>query len=259
MSNITNIANYYSNLLILQYNNLPKASATINLLASVFLANGVYLDVPNAYNIDPDLGPTAVGVQLDIMGKYAGVNRYYSTIDLENYTALVPYSEALTLPSSPPAFGIDNYANYPTSDDWNGTLVYSDIVTSKNSLSDADFLTLIRLAIRNNNSNYSMADISRNIYDILGPSIIPETNGFMEIVFFFRTAITTLLQAVIQKGLLPRPMGVSCAAVTGLNANSFSFADYAGYESPWGYGFSTYADYDTLIGQTITYSMIQEA
>lgn len=259
MADITELTDYYANLLILQYNNLTKAAATIKLLASTFLAQGVGIDVQNAYNIDSSLGATAIGVQLDVLGKYAGVNRYYSTIEYGDYYALVPYDEAHTLPSSPPAFGFDAYATYPYSHDYNGTLVYSDIVTSTNALSDADFLKIILLAVRNNNSNYSMAEISQNVYDILGSNIVAETPGFMELVFFFRTTLTTLLQAVIQKGLLPRPMGVSCIAVSGLAANDFAFTNYAGYESPWGYGFSTYANYGTLDGQTITYSMIQEA
>lgn len=259
MADITDIVDYYSNLLILQYNDLPKATANIELLSSTFLASGVAIDVLNAYNIDPSLGPTAVGKQLDVMGKYAGVTRYYSTLNLQNFFAMVPSVEAPSPPTSPPAFGYDTAAGYPTSDDFNGTLICADIVTNTNALVDKDFLKLIQLAVKNNNSDYSFATISEDIYDVLGPSIVPETNGFMNLVYFFRTAMTTLLQAIIQKGLLPRPMGVGCIAVTGLNPNTFAFTDAAGYESPWGYGFSTCSNYGSLVGQVITCSMIQEA
>lgn len=257
MANIDSLVSYYANLLILQYKNLPKSSATIELLATTLLANGVATDVAAAYNIDPELGPTAVGKQLDVLGKYIGVTRYYSSINYGDYFAVVPYGVAL--PGSPPAFGFDTYAAFPDSYDYNGTLLYSDIITSTNSLSDTQYITLLQLGILNNNSNYSFGQISEDMFSIFGNSIVPETNGNMAISFFIRAPLTTLLQAVIAKGLLPRPMGVSCVAVTDLATNTFSFGDYRDYESPWGYGFSTYSNYDTLAGQTLEYSNIQRA
>lgn len=71
---------YYANLLIFQYLGKPKAYATIQLLASTAVLPQSDLSLPtlplavqNAYNL---IGPSpAVGVQLDILGKYAGVTR----------------------------------------------------------------------------------------------------------------------------------------------------------------------------------------
>ena len=62
---------YYADLLIIQYANKPKAYDTIKALVSGVIMNQIVLDVQNAFNID-----TADGVQLDIIGKYAGVSRY---------------------------------------------------------------------------------------------------------------------------------------------------------------------------------------
>lgn len=64
------IIDYYTNLLIIQYNNKPKAIAHIDTLVSPVVMDQLPVDVQDAFNID-----TAVGVQLDTLGKYAGVSR----------------------------------------------------------------------------------------------------------------------------------------------------------------------------------------
>lgn len=64
------ILNYYADLLILQYKTQPKARETIKALVTEVYSNGLLLDLIDAFNID-----TAVGKQLDILGKYIGLNR----------------------------------------------------------------------------------------------------------------------------------------------------------------------------------------
>lgn len=71
---------YYANLLILQYVGKPKAYATIGAVVGPVLMGvtgdpntQLPLAVQNAYNL---FGPNpAQGVQLDVLGKYAGVTR----------------------------------------------------------------------------------------------------------------------------------------------------------------------------------------
>lgn len=65
---------YYADLLILQYKGNPKAYATIEAIAELIVMNQLPNQVLNAYDLD-----TAVGVQLDVLGKYAGVDRYGTT------------------------------------------------------------------------------------------------------------------------------------------------------------------------------------
>lgn len=61
---------YYKNLLILQYNQLDKASEHIEAIVKQIIIFELIEDVKNGYDID-----TAVGVQLDIIGKYLGLER----------------------------------------------------------------------------------------------------------------------------------------------------------------------------------------
>lgn len=62
---------YYSNLLILQYRTQPKAIATMEALVTPIIMDQLPLAVQNAFEIG-----TAVGTQLDVLGKYTGVTRY---------------------------------------------------------------------------------------------------------------------------------------------------------------------------------------
>ena len=64
------LSQYYANLLILQYRAKPKAYATSQYLALQAIVNQIPLDVQAAFGLD-----SAVGVQLDTIGKYVGVKR----------------------------------------------------------------------------------------------------------------------------------------------------------------------------------------
>ena len=66
-----NYAEYLSNLLIIQYHNQPKASATIQAIGADFPDDLIFA-VRDGFSLE-----TATGVQLDILGKYLGTDRYY--------------------------------------------------------------------------------------------------------------------------------------------------------------------------------------
>lgn len=81
---------YYANLLILQYLEKPNANNTVKYLAGQAIINQLPVSLNNAFDID-----TAVGVQLDIIGKYVGAERtaygFSSTITLsdDDYRQLI--------------------------------------------------------------------------------------------------------------------------------------------------------------------------
>lgn len=72
MADVSNIAQYYADLLTIQYNGKPKASATIKTMVGIILQNGILLEVLDAFNPE-----TCVGKQQDILGKWVGIDRYY--------------------------------------------------------------------------------------------------------------------------------------------------------------------------------------
>lgn len=80
---------YYSNLLILQYHSKPRAKATIEAVVSL-LPDDLIQEVTNGFDIQ-----TAVGKQLDMLGEYIGVDRFYiesneiKVLDDEDYRIIL--------------------------------------------------------------------------------------------------------------------------------------------------------------------------
>lgn len=64
------LVKHYSSLMVLQYKQKPKASATIEALVEPAIMDQLPVEVNNSFDVD-----SAVGVQLDILGKYVGVVR----------------------------------------------------------------------------------------------------------------------------------------------------------------------------------------
>jgi len=252
MASVQEIIDYYVNLLIIQYHNKPKAQETIRLFADTMLASGVMLDVENGYNLD-----TAVGKQLDIIGKYEGVDRFYKDFDLTDYFGVQTYTEPA--PTFPPRHGLTDYASYDT-DPPKGTLKYSDIISFNAQLLDDAFRTLIKLKIIQNYSNHADGDIDDRLFALFGTGISMEDPQNMRIVYFITLAESALIDAIIYKKVLPRPMAVTGLIVSGTIGLVFGLTDYYGAApSTFGYGFSTYADYDSLSGTVLTYNNIQVA
>lgn len=88
-----NINDYYANLLIIQYHNKAKAQATIKLMARFLWANMLFLQIRDAFD-----WKTAVGKQLEIIGEWVGVNRFYDgqLFDFHPWFALIDWDQALT-------------------------------------------------------------------------------------------------------------------------------------------------------------------
>ena len=157
------LINYYANLLILQYLGQPNAYATIQATAALFIMNQLPIAVQNAFNMDG----TAVGVQLDVLGKYAGVTRNgYSLSGLPI------------------------------------------------SLSDADFFTLIKMAILTNSSGSDLNSI-QSLLNIYFPNeIYVFDHKEMRMSYLINSSIGSqnLIQLFITEGLLPIPMAVQLAS-----------------------------------------------
>lgn len=84
------IVEYYSNLLIFQYSNKPKAVATIKATVTPIIMDQLPLTVQDAFDLD-----TAIGYQLDTIAKYVGVSRSGNgfngpiTLDDSDFLALI--------------------------------------------------------------------------------------------------------------------------------------------------------------------------
>lgn len=185
---------YYADLLILQYLGQSKAYATIVTLVTPVIMDQLPVAVQNAFEIG-----TAEGVQLDVLGKYAGVTR-----------------------------------------SGNG-------FTGPITLNDADFTSLIKVAIIKNNSGSSLYDIQLLLNQFFPGQLFVFDGADMQISYFMSSMVGSqdLAQLFVTEGILPKPMGVELASliylpiVTGL----FGFRTYESDGGPNISPFNTYADY----------------
>lgn len=241
---------YYVKLLIIQYAGRPKAQATIRAFAKALMADGVMFAVRDAYNIE-----TAVGVQLDVIGKYVGIDRFYNITAPEGYFRTPDYEEVN--PQDEPG-GFTDYAGFDVDDQYNGTMTYNSIVTKNNQLNDEDYRQLIKLKIIQNHSNHSHQSIDDSIFAFFGTDVIPTSQGNMHMYYFISDDASSIVLAAQAKGVLPRPMGVGVGFIDKPNNGGlFGYTTYSAIQNnnypPVTTGYTTYADYATKEGKTLTY------
>jgi len=244
MADVTDIIDYYADLLIIQYNQKPKAKATIKAFVEEILSTGILFDIRDAFNLD-----TAIGVQLDTLGKYANIDRFYTGQTLDGYFTLIKYDEVASPPAD--AIGFTDYTDFETKvGDW---LIYPDILSDNLSLNDDDFRFLIKLRIIQNHSDHSHKSIDDSIFAFFGNEIRADSVGNMEMFYFVPRNQAAIISVALQKKILPKPMGVDLKYAIEGDEDFFGFATYDTIP-PFAIGFANYADYDTKEGDTLRYN-----
>ena len=208
MADITPIIKLYQDLLIKQYIDKPKARADIALFCKLLLAGGVLLDVQNAYNLD-----TAVGKQLDILGKYAGTSRDFKTGTVVRSGVYFGFSGGTGV-------GLGTYGS-PRA----GRMqLYSDILVSHNKLEDGIFRDLIKLKIVQNYSNKSDASIVESLEQFFGNTIIVSDDREKKKITYLLTEQQQSILIWKEKEVFPTPDGIGEAFIHRRNS-LFSMSD----------------------------------
>lgn len=245
--NVPDIIDYYKNLLIIQYNNKKKAQDTVALHIKTMLQDGIICDVQDAYNLE-----TAVGVQLDVLGKYVNLDRFYSSIEQldDQFFTFTSYP---TLDTDT-AFGLTDYPNFDT--DPGGFLSYSEIGTQY-TLNDDDYRFMIKLRILQNNIDHSEQSIDDGLFAFFGLNLFFSTRNEMDIDYFINADDSRLGIIAFIKGVLPRPMGVQLNYLIEKKKPFFGFANYnrSSYSSNIT-GFSRYSNYGVKEGEMLTYDKL---
>lgn len=242
------IVNYYVQLLIVQYHDKPNAQATIALYVNEIIANGIFFAVRDGFDLN-----TAVGPQLDILGKYIGVDRAFEgqTIPDNTYFSFCDY---FTTPESG-QLGFSTYNNYDTV--IGRALLYNEILSQTQLLSDTEYLILLKLAIIRNNCNSSNSAIDAGLFSLFNANIFTSESGTMKMTYFVTLPYYAIANVAYQKGVLPKPMGVQIQDLVLFNNPYFAFGDYFTTEYTTTItGFTTYSDYDMQPGLILTYNEI---
>lgn len=225
MADITSILEYYSNLLVIQYNSKEKAKATIELLVNTILADGLVFDTRDAFNLDD-----AVGVQLDIIGKWVGVDRFYS--DESFGDSVFGFADAHNVGSvSANITGFDDAA----APDKTGVFTDAEGVISNGvALTDDNYRIIIKFKIAQNNIDHSNKSIDDALFETFGTELFAKDNYDMTMSYLIVGLDEVLINALVQKDLLLRPMAVGVDVVV-LKNKVFSFADATNTGSIGGY------------------------
>lgn len=154
---------YYANTLIVQYHDKPKAIATIKLLVDLVFDNLIWMQIRDGFD-----WRTAVGEQLDIIGKWVGVSRVFNInlitspkLAYPQYSRLLPVDLTSDLQG-----GYSTYDNFDTLE--GGQLRYNDLQTVENKLDDDAYRTIIGLKIIYNSINHTKGEIDEAIFDYFG-------------------------------------------------------------------------------------------
>lgn len=195
---LTTIINYYVNLLIIQYHDKPKAKATIALLINLIWANMIIYQIRDGFD-----WRTAVGAQLDIVGKWVGVNRFYDG----RLLSLYPWFSLIDWDSTPDVLqgGFSTFDTFETLE--GGIIDYSALNPVQNELSDDNFRIMIGLKIIKNSINHTAKNIDNAIWDYFNHEVYTSWSG-KTLTYHYPAALREVINVASLKGVLPQPTGV---------------------------------------------------
>lgn len=194
---------YYSNLLIVQYNGKPRAKATIDLFTYLIFVNLVILAIQNAFD-----WRTAVGAQLDIIGKWVGVSRDYNGTPFWS-------NEFFSYPRSADLYPTDltdtlqhGYSDYSTYNDDGAVLTYDQLGYIEQTLNDDDYRTVIGLKIIKNSINHTAKNIDDAIWDYFGGDVYTTWDVPHRVTYHHPPELSNIMNVCEYKEVLPAPTGV---------------------------------------------------
>lgn len=185
---------YYVDLLVLQYRGLPRARATIAIYVKQALGDMLAEQLGTAFDLD-----SAVGPQLDVLGKYVGVPRNIGTPVARPYFSFSS-SDGTIRPNGYNS-ALDPSVNAQA-------IFYSALFlgTENTDLSDVAYLLILRLKIILNSNDGTLASIQAFLKEFF-PGVVELTdNKDMTLTYVLSTR--TPVSSTVLQGYLPKPMGV---------------------------------------------------
>lgn len=199
ISLLEQLKQYYANLLIVQYNGKPKATATIKLMAELLLVNMVLLQIRDGFDWE-----TALDAQLEIIARWVGTDRFYNgqLFDFHPWFSLVPYgSEPDNLQG-----GFVRYDDFETTS--GGFLDYDNIKPTQNQLSTEAFRVMIGLKIIKNSISATCKNIDNAIWDYFNGQVYTVWEPDL-VIYYYSSELAEVMQVAQEKDVLPCPTGVN--------------------------------------------------
>lgn len=204
---LKNIKDWIKNLIIVQYKQSPKNRAMIDLLADLVFANNLVLKIRDlCLNVDK-----SEGVQLDVVGKWVGIDRFFNGIDFWD-APMLSYPYFTTIEANSYDIyqgGFSTYTNFADND--GGFLMYKrwrNIRTQTNAMKDEFFRPLIKLKIIQNSIDHTYKSIDDAIWQWSEGNVYT-TWDKMKVTYNYNSDYKNILFLANYKDVLPRPIGCS--------------------------------------------------
>ena len=163
----------YSSLLICQYADKPNAIATVKANIEMLLSNMLLWKIRDCWDIDDT--NLCVGTQLDIIGKWVGVDRYFQGQSFGDtlHLSLVDWDNI----DEPTAMqgGFRDWNNTRSTD--GDFFTFDNLISVTNTLNDNDFRLLIKLKIIKNNTIMSCKNIDDSIFKLFANDVFTTWNN----------------------------------------------------------------------------------
>ena len=201
---LKSLQEYFADLIILQYRYAPENRELIKKLVNLIFANNLALQIRDL-TVDVN---KSFGKQLEIVGKWVGVDKYYSgsTLWTKKYFSLPLYSTIKNSSYSDYQGGFSNYTNF---DEPGAFLTYKnwqDVGSQVNQLGDEYFKALIKLKIIKNSINHTCKNIDEAIFEWSG-GLVYTTWDVMKVTYHYDSSYGVLMPIALAKNALPAPTG----------------------------------------------------
>lgn len=198
---------YFADLVIVQYRNAPENRAFVKKMVDLIFANNLLMQIKeNCVDLD-----NSVGTQLDVVGKWLGIDRYYNGVELwtKKWLSFPLYSTIKNNSYENYQGGFSTYSNF--ADNNGGFLMYRDIQdvrTKVNAMGDNYFRPLCKLKAIKNSINHTCKNIDEAIFQWSNGEIYT-TWGFMEVTYHYPSKAKLLMELAQYKNVLLAPTGCS--------------------------------------------------
>ena len=192
---LNELKSYYSALLISQYRTKERAIATIETVAGE-----IWLDnLPSFESTCFDLN-SAVGEQLNVLGRIVGVERDVQGLDLENtYFEFTNYAGTVT------GINFASYSDLDTTED----LFSRYFVDAVTNMDDGQFRNIIKLKIIFNTAIRTMKYVKEALYAEFAGSIDITDNLDLSLDFDVYDPYYSVIDIAEYLNIMPKSMGVS--------------------------------------------------
>ena len=195
ISTLAELQDYYPSLLILQYREKTRWTQLIQSIVQEAWLDGIVQTESACFDLD-----TAVGAQLDIIGKIVGVSRNIYGLDLSH-----TFFELTSYTGSPSGINMQLYSD---------TVAGPEIMLTYRtdaiySMSEFEMRTMIKFKIIYNNVMRSTKGITEAMFALFGSSVTVVDNKNMSLTLSVKQPYYNVFTVANYLGYIPKPMGIS--------------------------------------------------